>query len=550
MTQAGDRRELPAVGVDFGTSTSLVAQRPPWGTVEIMPLGRTTTWLPSLAAVADGRLVVGEEAEDGDPQRLIRSAKRAITDRRDHVSLASERDDGPGRVDADAVIAAILAEVVARAGRAGRWLSGDGELRLGCPAMWDGAQRRRLTDIAEKVGLPVRGSGLIDEPVAAGVAWLAHRHAEHGERPAGRLLVFDMGGGTLDLAVLDVAGGPQPEISVLACIGVAMAGDALDTTIARGLWEDMRREGFDLDFHPQPGLAWALLEREAAKAKVRLSRVGEHPIILPRQLAYPKVLRYRREQLEEAFRSQFDGAENLVLAALRAALMTQQYSLTPAQIRAKSRSELAQGIDHVLLVGGMSRIPYVARRLGALFPHAAIHDRAGVAPEEAVVVGLAERTGYGRINLHRPGFDFVLEWDRGRQRRVLYEAYTPLYEPWQVYNGHSELGYVKRLRFPEVPRHGAGLLRVVSLTGQPVRLSVNGRTTDGLPVAFGSHEFVFKIYCDGGIHLTDGSGRTDPLRVDIWPVLRGDDHATLALHHERQPVPDPFVPYPFNRDDR
>src|SRR4029453_16786490 len=139
------------------------------------------------------------------PPPLVRPAKRAITDRRDHINLAGG-DDGEV-AEADAVIGAILAEIVARAGRAGRWLPGETDLRLGCPAMGDGTQRRRLTDIAEKAGLPGRATGLIDEPVAAGVAWLAHRYAEYGDRPTGRLLVFDMGGGTLDLAVLDIGGG-------------------------------------------------------------------------------------------------------------------------------------------------------------------------------------------------------------------------------------------------------------------------------------------------------------------------------------------------------
>ncbi|MGE5828379.1 MAG: hypothetical protein ACM30G_08450, partial [Micromonosporaceae bacterium] len=236
-------------------------------------------------------------------------------------------------------------------------------------------------------------------------------------------------------------------------------------------------------------------------------------------------------QLEEAFRSQFDGAENLVLAALRAALTTQPDGPTPAEIRARSRSQLAEGIDHVLLVGGMSRIPYVARRLAALFPHATIHDNPGAGPEETVVAGLTERPGYARVNLHRPGFDFVLEWDRGRQRRVLYEAYTPLYEPWQVYNGYSDLGYVKRLRHPEVPRHGSGTLRIVSLSGRPVPLQIDGRMTDGLPVAFGAHEVTLTIDCNGGIELTDGAGRTEPLRVGAWPALRGGDRAALVLHH-------------------
>ena len=508
------------VGVDFGTATTLVAERVSWGLASVVPLGRSTNWLPSVARAERGALVVGEAADEvGDgagADRVIRSIKRTITERRHRITVADV--DGPYDVDADGVIAAILTELADRARRAGVHIDSGREVRLGCPAMWDGAQRRRLIDIAVAAGLPVADAALVDEPVAAGVAWLAHRYLQHGERPTGRLLVFDMGGGTLDVAVLSVAGGPRPEISVLACIGMAMAGDALDAAIARDLAAEMARNRIDVAMHPQPELAWALLQRAAREAKIRLSRAEEHPVVLPRQLAYPHVLRYRRELLEDAFRTQMDGAENLVFTALRAARVTWT-SLGPAELRAIGRDELVADIDFVLLVGGMSRIPYVARRLGSLFPDAHVYDSAGVPPEEAVVAGLTDPVGYERINLHRPGFDFVVEWDLGRERRTLYEAHTPLYEPWQIYNGRSDLGYERRLRPPDVPAHGDGCLRVLSASGRPLRLQLDGRPLRGLPMRFGPDEIVFRVFCDGRVTLVDGAGQETAVRADTWPIM-------------------------------
>src|SRR4030095_15406826 len=117
------------------------------------------------------------------------------------------------------------------------------------------------------------------------VAGLAHLSLAAGERPTGRLLVFDMGGGTLDVAVLAVTGGPQPEIAVQSCLGMPMAGDALDAAIARGLADEMAQHRVDVTAHPRRELAWALLERAAREAKVRLSHADEHPVVLPRQLA-------------------------------------------------------------------------------------------------------------------------------------------------------------------------------------------------------------------------------------------------------------------------
>ncbi|MEE3922061.1 Hsp70 family protein [Micromonospora sp. BRA006-A] len=100
-------------------------------------------------------------------------------------------------------------------------------------------------------------------------------------RPEGRLLVFDMGGGTLDIAVLDIVGGARPEVSVLTALGTAYAGDMLDHAIARDLFEDLGGRGFDLEAVPHPELMRALVLRAARDAKVNLSRLPEHRIVLP-----------------------------------------------------------------------------------------------------------------------------------------------------------------------------------------------------------------------------------------------------------------------------
>ena len=530
-----------AVGVDFGTCTSLVATRAGRRPVQIAPLGRTTRWFPSLAGYLRETLLVGEDAAALPDDQVIRSIKRAITEDRSVVSLPG--GDGPGEVAADEVLVAVLSEIGKRAVALGRPLSDERDLRLGCPAMWNGQQRERLLTLAAKAGLPIDDSTLVDEPAAAGVAWLTHRFLAYDERPKGRLLVFDMGGGTLDIAVLDVEGGARPEISVLSALGTARAGDALDDAIAADLTNELLRRGLDVQDSPHPELFRALVHRAAREVKIGLSRLPEQRVVLPtRQIGQVPVLTYTREQLEESFRPQLDDAERLVWAAVRAARLTGRCDRSPAELRALGPDELRDDIDYVLLTGGISRIPSVRERIGALFPRAQVFDDVGVYSDEAVVAGLADTTGYDRLNLHRPGFDFVVEWDEGGQlqRETLYAAYTALYEPGQVLNGESELGFTRNGRDFPGPMQGIGRLRIRSASGQPLGLAFGDQVMDGVSLTFG-HDMGFKLYCDGRIMIRHGSGEKVQLQVQRWPVVGSRHEALLVL--ERVQGTEPPTPW-------
>ncbi|GGM27791.1 Hsp70 family protein [Dactylosporangium sucinum] len=530
-------RHSHAVGVDFGTSTSLVAERKGRLPATLVPLGVGTQWFPSIAGYDDEDLLVGEDADELPSDQVIRSVKRAITRHDDAVVVAGA--SGPQRVAADDVIIAILAEIGRRAEAAGRPITDGHDLRLGCPAMWDGQQRSRLLSLATKAGLPVDSSTLIDEPIAAGVAWVTHRFMRYGERPKGRLLVFDMGGGTLDIAVLDIVGGEQPEISVLSALGVDQAGDALDRAVANQLTRMYAKCGVNVWDRAPEEYVDAVLLRAAKTAKERLTQVAEQQILLPRRpMGEVPVLTYHKEQLEEAFRPQMDRALAMIWAAVRAARLTERGGRSPEQLRATSPAELAQDIDYILLAGGMSRIPYVERRIGRAFPRAQVFDNAGVAADEAIVAGLADTGSYERLNLHRPGFDFVVEWEERGERRqeVLYEAYTPLYTAQQVLNGMFDLGYARHGREFPGPSQGTGVLRVRSTSGEYLSLAyVDGRgtddrrTMDGITLKFGSSRMAFKLYCDGRVHIRDATGWDLQMRVERWPVIRGRDHAQLVL---------------------
>lgn len=498
----------PSVGLDFGTSTTLIAS-----TRAVVPIG-SKGWMPSLVGYAeDGTVVAGERAATVPPGQMVRSIKRSITDGQTFVSLDTPM--GVKNVRVDDLIVELLREAGRRGARGGQDVGAGSLVRLGCPAMWDGPQRRRLLGAAQRAGLPVVLATLIDEPVAAGIAWLSHQPVDN--RPL-RIVVFDMGGGTLDLAVLAVSGGPHRDVSVLAALGTPEAGDALDETIAADLDLELAKAGIDLDGLGNPGRARIRLREEARVAKEELSGADEHPIVVaPPIFSRAAEVWYTRDQLNEAFQPQLERAEEAIALALRVARITERAG-SAYDIARLPTDELVQGVDVVLLSGGMSRIPYVGQRLRWLFGPGPRIEPALDPPENAVVVGLAKAGDFGRTNMYRPAFDVLLEWEKGQEFRTLYEAFTPLVERSQIARGGGDLRYARTGRELSLPRPGKGRLRLVSHSGDRLRASIAGRSLDGFPVALNGEAFEFAIYPDGRIRLTDGAGVHDG-RVEDWHHL-------------------------------
>ena len=302
--------------------------------------------------------------------------------------------------------------------------------------MWDGAQRQRLLDLAADAGLPVSDHTLIDEPVAAGVRGL-ERQRGLGREVQGKLLVVDMGGGTLDVALLDVSAelGHDPEISVLSSWGIDEAGDALDEAIALDLEQELRDWYID-PTQVSPGVAMA----SAREAKLQLSDALD-TVVAPRdpRLSLPP-LRYSRERLEVAFDPQLARAERLIWSVLRGADVTHETQRSPSEIRRLSPKTLA----------GEGRFRPSRRRHGSgpgrrrsverIFPGVDLYTDAGVPPDESIAVGLGETIAYDRVNLHRPPFSFVLEYAVAGQKHTVpvYNAYDPSTPPVRDAGRHPD----------------------------------------------------------------------------------------------------------------
>ena len=517
-----------ALGLDFGTSTSLIARRAADGPARVLPLGTATRYLPSVVGLApDGTLTVGENAETLPLGSAIRSVKTTITRRQTSITVS---DHGGREVDVavDDVIVALLAEAVRRAAGSTdieRVNPGSTPIRLGCPALWESDQRARLTRLATQAGIRVDGPP-VDEPVAAGVSWVTYRYVQHADEIHGRVLIFDFGGGTLDIAVLDVVGGDRPEITVLSSVGVDEAGDSLDAAVAEQLSASVAQLG-------SPPVAPEWLRSVARRTKEALSTELEHRVVMGGPYRHIAPFRHTRAHLEEAFQPQLDRAMSLVDAALREAKVTEAVRRNPDDLRRLTHEELARDIDHVLLVGGMSQIPAVHEQLAKRLPEAEFHFHTGGRADEAVVSGLADTHGYDRISLQRPGFDFVLELRDSRgttSHHRLYTAYSPLYSRWDVSSGVRQLGV--EVTGPKIgldsQTWGSGVVRAITGDGDIVPLTIDGHRADGIPVDVRRGDLTFKVYANGDILLRT-TGQNIQLRVAHWPYIRGKDTGALML---------------------
>ncbi len=235
------------------------------------------------------------------------------------------------------------------------------------PAYFTDAQRQATKDAGTIAGLEVLR--IINEPTAAALAYGVDKQDQEQ-----RLLVFDLGGGTFDVSVLELSGGV---FEVKATAGNNhLGGDDFDDRIVGWLIEQfMRTEGIDLT---EDRMALQRLREAAEKAKVELSSTITTSINLPFITADDSGPKHLEVEL---LRSQF---EELVKDLVEATIEPTEQALKDAGITVKE-------IDRVLLVGGSTRIPAVQQRLKQYLGGVPI-DRS-VNPDEAVALGAAIQAG-------------------------------------------------------------------------------------------------------------------------------------------------------------
>lgn len=371
------------IGIDLGTTNSVVAVVE-GGEPTVIPTAEGSRLLPSVVAFnKNGERLVGQTAKRQavvNPLNTVYSIKRFIGRRYDEVE--TERKMVPYNVvrgpagDARVKIPVVGREFSPQEISAmilGK-LKTDAEAYLGekvtqavitVPAYFNDSQRQATKDAGKIAGLEVLR--IINEPTAAALAYGLDKKKNE------TILVFDLGGGTFDVSVLDVGDGV---IEVRATNGdTHLGGDDWDERIVNWVADEFQREhGIDLR---QDRQALQRLREAAEKAKIELSSMVETEINLPYITADASGPKHLQIKLT---RSKFEQLCEDLVERLR----------TPFFAALKDARLSATEVDEVVLVGGATRMPMVqelVRSLTGKEPHK------GVNPDEVVAVGAAIQAG-------------------------------------------------------------------------------------------------------------------------------------------------------------
>ena len=346
------------IGIDLGTTNSCVAVME-GGEAVVIPNAEGARTTPSVVAFRNGDRMVGQVAKRQaitNPQGTVISIKREMG--------SDYKVDIDGKKYTPQEISAMILQK----------LKSDAEAYLGqpvteavitVPAYFTDAQRQATKDAGKIAGLDVKR--IINEPTAAALAYGVDKET------AQKVMVYDLGGGTFDVSILEIDDGV---IEVLATAGNnRLGGDDFDKCIMDYLVAEFKKEnGIDLTGDPQ---AMQRLKEAAEKAKIELSGVTSANINLPYITADATGPKHLELTLT---RAKFNELTNHLVQATMGPV---RQALSDAQLQP---SDLAK----VLLVGGSSRIPAVQEAVKSITGKEGFK---GINPDECVAVGAAIQGG-------------------------------------------------------------------------------------------------------------------------------------------------------------
>ncbi|GJM43979.1 MAG: chaperone protein DnaK [Gemmatimonadota bacterium] len=370
------------IGIDLGTTNSCVAVLE-GGNPVVIPNSEGHRTTPSVVAFTDdGERLVGQIAKRQavtNPTKTVYSIKRFMGRRYDEVGTEISEvpykvvkgSNGDARVEIGdktysppEISAAILQKMKQTAeDYLGTEVTG---AVVTVPAYFNDAQRQATKDAGRVAGLDVKR--IINEPTAASLAYGLDKKTDE------KIAVFDLGGGTFDISILEIGDGV---FQVKASNGDGhLGGDDFDQAIIDWLAESFMKDNPGIDLRKDP-MALQRLKDAAEKAKCELSTTPETEVNLPfvtADASGPKHLQLKltRAHFEKICDRLFDRLKDPCLAALADSKLS------------------ASDIDEVILVGGSTRIPKVqaiAEKIFGCTPHK------GVNPDEVVAVGAAIQGG-------------------------------------------------------------------------------------------------------------------------------------------------------------
>ncbi|MFC4992179.1 molecular chaperone DnaK [Rubritalea tangerina] len=373
------------LGIDLGTTNSCMAVMD-GGEATVLENSEGARTTPSIVAFTkSGERLVGQAAKRQavtNPKNTIFSAKRFIGRKYDELTEADKAmpyevvkaDNGDAHIQVEVEGEAKVYSPQEIAAMVLGKLKSDAETKLGetiteavitVPAYFNDSQRSATKAAGEIAGLKVRR--IINEPTAAALAYGIDKKSEE------KVAVYDLGGGTFDISVLDIDDGV---FEVLATDGdTQLGGDDWDNTIIKWIVDEFKNDsGIDLGKQAD---ALQRIKEEAEKAKIALSSAQTYDLSLPfitMDETGPKHIQQTltRAKLEQLTDSLFERTKKPVLDCLKEAGVS------------------ASEIDELVLVGGMTRMPKVVETAEAL---AGKKPNQGVNPDEVVAIGAGIQGG-------------------------------------------------------------------------------------------------------------------------------------------------------------
>tara|TARA_R100001509_G_scaffold59611_1_gene32857 strand:- start:10053 stop:11930 length:1878 start_codon:yes stop_codon:yes gene_type:complete len=375
------------IGIDLGTSNSCVAVME--GTepkVITNREGSRTT--PSVVGYTKGETIVGSPAKRQavtNPKNTIYSAKRFVGMRHDEVESeisnvsfdVQKSKDGMCEIVVEGKGVApqtISAQILLNMKEAAESYLGSSvsEAVITVPAYFNDAQRQATRDAGKIAGLEVKR--IINEPTAAALAYGLDKGDDK------KILVYDLGGGTFDVSILEIGDGV---IEVVSTNGdTHLGGDDVDNIIIDWIVEEFKKEsGIDLR---NDSMVMQRLRESAEKAKIELSSTQQTDINLPFITADATGPKHLQMNLT---RSKFENMIGELVGR----------SMVPVKKALKDAGTSKDGIDEILLVGGSTRIPLVKKTVEEYFGKS---SSASVNPDEVVALGAAVQGGVftGEVN--------------------------------------------------------------------------------------------------------------------------------------------------------